>query len=83
MENFSEKLAELETKLSSLKIKRMAEKQSLEQALKKRGEIEARCQSQYGISLAEVPDKIKELSEKIEAGINSISTKLEEIDNDP
>jgi uncharacterized small protein (DUF1192 family) len=84
--NYSEQLKNIESKATNLKAQTLAKKKTIEEEIEKRKKIEEECQSNFGISLAEVNSRIEFLKKEIERvnkellkEVDDIETELEAI----
>jgi uncharacterized small protein (DUF1192 family) len=84
--NYSEQLKSIESKATNLKAQTLAKKKTIEEEIEKRKKIEEECQSNFGISLAEVNSRIEFLKKEIERvnkellkEVDDIETELEAI----
>lgn len=78
--NYSEELKQMETSITNIQAQLIAKKQSIESELEKRKKIEEECKSKLGISLSEVPEKIKTLTKELEEGFEALKKERDEIE---
>ena len=78
--SYSEQLKEKETTLTNLKAQALAKKKTLEELVEKRKLLEEDCKSKFGISLAEVPDKLASLKKDIDAINDELEEEVEAIE---
>jgi ABC-type Fe2+-enterobactin transport system substrate-binding protein len=78
--NYSDELKQKETKLLNLKAQAMAKKQSILDMLEKKKKAEAEVQNQLGISLAEVPETLKNCKAQLDLLCSDLNKEVEDIE---
>jgi phenylalanyl-tRNA synthetase alpha subunit len=80
--NYLEQLKDRESNLIQFEAKALAKKQSIEEMMEKRKKAEEEAESQFGISLSEIPKELESSKKELEKLLLELTEEISELENE-